>query len=346
MTYQELIENAKARMNGKCLHCAVCDGVACKGVNPGPGAKGTGDSFTRNYRKLQEIKIQIDTIYKSCPVTTSAEFFGHPLKYPFLVAPIGSVDTYYGEYYDDQHYTMDLLLGAREAGIAVFTGDGPNPNTFYAPMAAIQASGVGIPTFKPRDLEDAKKRIQTAEENGALAIAVDIDALGIPALRNLTPPVQAKTVEELAEIRALTKLPFIIKGVMNVKMAKKAVEAGACAIVVSTHGGRVQDQLPAAAEMLPAIADAVGNQVLVMADGGVRSGNDVFKLLALGADLVLIGRPYVTAVYGGAQEGVVLYTEKIGQELLDTMYMTGAATVKAINRNMIYWPEGGYSDSL
>lgn len=342
MTYQEMIANAKARMNGKCLHCAVCDGVACKGVNPGPGARGSGDAFTRNYRKLQEIKIQTAPIYESCAVSTAADFFGHSMKYPVLVAPIGSVDAYYGEYYDDKRYTMDLLMGAKEAGIVALTGDGPKPTTFFDPMEAVKASGVGVPTFKPRNLEDAKKRIAIAEENGAIAIAVDIDTLGIAALRNLNPPVKAQTVEELAAIRSLTDLPFIVKGVMNVKTAQKAVEAGASAIVVSTHGGRVQDQLPAAAEMLPAIADAVGDKVMVMADGGVRSGNDVFKLLALGADMVLIGRPYVTAVYGGGPEGVVLYTEKIGQELLDTMYMTGAATVKDIDRSMIYWPEHHY----
>jgi hypothetical protein len=258
-----------------------------------------------------------------------------------MAAPIGSVDSYFGEYYDDKRYTMDLLMGCRDAGVMGFTGDGPKPSIYYDPMEAVQASGCGIPTFKPRSLEDARQRIQTAEDNGALAIAMDIDALGLSVLRNLDPPVKAKTTEQLAEIIALTKLPVIIKGIMTVGAAEKAVKAGASAIVVSTHGGRVMDQLPAAAEVLPDIAAAVGDKVTIMADGGVRSGFDVFKLLALGADLVLIGRPYVRATYGGGSEGVVLYTEKIGQELVDAMYMTGATDVKSINKSMVYWPEKG-----
>ena len=339
MTYLEVLENAKKNMNDKCKHCPVCDGVVCKGVNPGPGAKGTADSFTRSYRKLQEIKINIDTIYQSVKISTECEFLGRKLKYPFMAAPIGSLDLYYGDYYNDKRYTMDLLTGCRDAGIAGFTGDGPNPGTYYDPMDAIKASGCGIPTFKPRTYEDAKVRIKTAEENGAIAIAMDIDALGIPALRALTPPVEAKTTEQLAEIIALTKLPVIIKGVMTVNAAEKAVASGAAAIAVSAHGGRVMDQLPAAAEVLPAIAEAVGSKVKIIADGAVRSGLDVFKLLALGADLVLIGRPYVTATYGGGAEGVGIYTEKIGGELRDAMYMTGAASIDKINKGMLFWPE-------
>lgn len=339
MTYLEVLENAKKNMNDKCRHCPVCDGVACKGVIPGPGAKGSGDSFTRSYRKLQEIKINIDTIYQSTAISTECDFFGRKLKYPFMAAPIGSLGPYFGDYYNDKRYTMDLLTGCRDAGIAGFTGDGPNPDTYYDPMDAVKASGCGIPTFKPRNFEDARIRIRTAEENGAIAIAMDIDALGIPALRNLNPPVEAKTTEQLAEMITLTKLPVIIKGVMTVNTAEKAVAAGASAIVVSAHGGRVMDQLPAAAEILPTIADAVGSKVKVIADGGVRSGLDVFKLLALGADLVLIGRPYVTATYGGGAEGVGVYTEKVGGELRDAMYMTGAASIDKIKKNMLYWPE-------
>lgn len=339
ITYQEVLENAKKNMNDKCKQCPICDGVACRNIIPGPGAKGTGDSFTRNYKKLQEIKIHTDTIYQSVEVKTQCDFFGRTLKYPIMAAPIGSVDAYFGTYYDDRRYTMDLLAGCRDAGIAAFTADGPKPNIYYDPMEAVKTCGCGIPTFKPRTLEDAKKRIRTAEENGAIAIGIDIDALGIPALRNLEPPVQAKTVEQLAEIIALTQLPVIIKGIMTVNAAEKAMAAGAAAIVVSTHGGRAMDQLPAAVEVLPTIAAAVGGRVKVFVDGGIRSGLDVFKILALGADMALIGRPYVTATYGGGAEGAAIYTEKIGQELVDAMYMTGATDLKNINKSMLFWPE-------
>ena len=131
------------------------------------------------------------------------------------------------------------------------------------------------------------------------------------------------------------EVPFIIKGIMTVKGALKAKEAGAAAIVVSNHGGRVLDQCPATAEVLAEIADAVGNDMKILVDGGIRSGVDIFKALALGADAVLIGRPFVTAVYGGGAEGVAAYTAKLAAELEDTMAMCGAHSLSEISRDMV-----------
>ena len=175
------------------------------------------------------------------------------------------------------------------------------------------------------------------KEAGSFAVAMDIDAAGLPFLKNLTPPAGSKTVEELREIAQMAGVPFIVKGVMTVRGALKAKEAGASAIVVSNHGGRVLDQCPATAEVLMDIVDALdGSGVKVLVDGGIRSGVDVFKALAMGADAVGIARPFVTAVYGGGEEGVKLYIEKIGAELADTMAMCGVHDVKSITREMIY----------
>ncbi len=131
-----------------------------------------------------------------------------------------------------------------------------------------------------------------AKASGCFAVAMDVDAAGLPFLKNMTPPAGSKSVEELAEIVKLAERPFIVKGVMTVKGALKAREAGAAAIVVSNHGGRVLDQCPATAEVLPEIAVALkGTGVKILVDGGIRTGVDVFKALALGADGVLICRP-------------------------------------------------------
>ena len=113
------------------------------------------------------------------------------------------------------------------------------------------------------------------------------------------------------------------------------MEAGAAGIIVSTHGGRVLDHCPATASVLPAIADAVGDKMTILVDGGIRTGHDVFKALALGADAVLIGRPYVVMVYGGAEEGVAAYTAKLRAELSDCMAMTGCATLQGIDRSCV-----------
>ena len=122
------------------------------------------------------------------------------------------------------------------------------------------------------------------------------------------------------------------------KGALKAKEAGASAIVVSNHGGRVLDQCPATAEVLEAIAEAVGDSMTVLVDGGIRSGVDIFKALALGADGVLICRPFVTAVYGGAEEGARELIDRLGSELKDTMAMCGASSLEEISRDMIWRP--------
>jgi isopentenyl diphosphate isomerase/L-lactate dehydrogenase-like FMN-dependent dehydrogenase len=143
-------------------------------------------------------------------------------------------------------------------------------------------------------------------------------------------------VAELKEIAAAAEKPFILKGIMTVKGALKALEAGASAIVVSNHGGRVLDQCPSTAEVLPAIVKAVGGEMTILVDGGIRTGLDIFKALALGADGVIIARPYVTAVYGGAQEGVKVYTDKLKAELADIMSMCGAKTIKDINADMLF----------
>ena len=106
--------------------------------------------------------------------------------------------------------------------------------------------------------------------------------------------------------------------------------------MVSNHGGRVLDQCPATAEVLPEIAAALkGTGVKVLVDGGIRTGTDVFKALALGADAVLIGRPFVPMVYGDGAQGVATYIEKIGSELRDTMAMCGVHTLGEITRDCV-----------
>ena len=181
-----------------------------------------------------------------------------------------------------------------------------------------------------------QEKLELIKASGSFAVAMDIDAAGLPFLKNLMPPAGSKTVEELHEVAEMAGVPFIVKGIMTRQGALKAVEAGASAIIVSNHGGRVLDQCPATAEVLEDIVKAVDGKAKIIVDGGIRSGVDVFKALAMGADAVLIARPFVTAVYGGAREGVQAYIDKIGAELSDTMTMCGAANLKEITRDMVW----------
>ena len=263
--------------------------------------------------------------------------FGKQVRLPVFAAPVGAMQLHYGDKYDDLTYNDILVTACAQAGIAAFTGDGTNPAVIEAAAEALKKNhGCGVPTVKPWNMELIREKLALVKAADPIAVAMDIDAAGLPFLKNLTPPAGSKTVAELREVSQAAGKPFILKGIMTVSGAKKALEAGASGIVVSNHGGRVLDQCPATAEVLPAIADAVGGRMTILVDGGIRTGMDVFKALALGADAVLIGRPFVNMVYGGGAEGVQVYVDKLQSELADTMAMCGAHRLSDITRSMIF----------
>ena len=337
MTYQEILANARTCMGPYCKSCPVCNGVACKNTVPGPGAKGIGTGFIRNYQKWQELCVNMDTICENVPVDTSYNFFGKQVALPVFAAPVGAMQLHYGDKYDDLTYNDILVTACAGAGIAAFTGDGTNPAVIQAAAEALKKNhGCGVPTIKPWNIDLVREKAELVGAADPIAVAMDIDAAGLPFLKGLTPPAGSKTVEELRQIIDYAKKPFIIKGIMTVRGAQKALEAGASAIVVSNHGGRVQDQCPSTAEVLPAIADAVGGKLTILVDGGLRNGTDIFKALALGADGVLIGRPFVTMVYGGGAQGPGVLVKKLQAELADTMAMCGAHSLAEIRRDMLF----------
>ncbi len=343
MTYNELLENARNNMGPHCKACPVCNGRACGNQVPGPGAKGVGDVAIRNYDAWQKIRVNMNTIAENKRPDTSFDFFGLKMRYPIFAGPVGAVNLHYGDKLNDISYNDILVNACKEAGICAFTGDGTNPEVMKAATKAVQAAGgIGIPTVKPWDVNTLADKFALVKASGSIAVAMDVDAAGLPFLQGLTPPAGSKTVLELRDVISKTGKPFIVKGIMTVKGALDAKEAGASAIVVSNHGGRVQDQTPSTAEVLEDIVDAVGKDMMILVDGGIRSGVDIFKALALGADAVLIARPYVTAVYGGAADGVKLYTEKLGKELADTMKMCGVSSLAEISRDNLFRPSSHY----
>lgn len=337
MNFNEVLAEAKTCIGNYCKACPVCNGLACKNQIPGPGSKGVGDTAIRNYKKWQDIRVNMDTLCENVPVDTSLEIFGKTFKYPFFAGPVGAVAMHYSDKYDDLTYNNVLVDACAKAGIAAFTGDGVNPKVMEGATSAIKASeGVGVPTVKPWNMDTIHEKMELVKESGAFAVAMDIDAAGLPFLKNMTPPAGSKSVSELKEIAGMIDVPFIVKGIMTPGAALKAVEAGAAGIVVSNHGGRVLDQCPATAEVLEDIVKAVDGKIKVFVDGGIRSGVDVFKALAMGADGVIIARPFVSAVYGGGAEGVQCYVDKIGAELEDTMAMCGVKSLKEITKDNIW----------
>ena len=232
MTYQEVLEQARTCMD-RCHACPVCNGLACKNAIPGPGAKGLGTGAIRNYQKWQELCVNMDTICENGDVDTSYDFFGHKLAIPVMAGPVGAVTLHYSDKHDDLSYNNVLVEGCANAGIIAFTGDGTNPKVMEGATAAIAANGgFGIPTVKPWDNATVAKKMAMARESGCFALAMDIDAAGLPFLQNLTPPAGSKTVEQLQEIAreagvltvgVVTK-PFGFEGRKRMAQAEQGIE--------------------------------------------------------------------------------------------------------------------------
>ena len=335
MNYKEVLEKAKTCIGPYCKACPECNGKACRNQIPGPGSKGLGDTAIRNYDMWKKIRLNMDTLTEQKTLDMSVDMFGKKFSMPVFAGPAGAVKAHYGDKHNDYSYNEILVAACAKKNIAAFTGDGLNESVMIENLAVVkEAEGFAIPTVKPWNKDTVLEKFALVEQSGAFAVAMDIDAAGLPFLKNMNPPAGSKSVEEMKEIIDGCKVPFIVKGIMTAKAALKAREAGASAIVVSNHGGRVLDQCLSTAEVLEEIVQVSGDMI-VLVDGGIRSGTDVFKALALGADGVLICRPFVTAVYGGAEEGVNLYIEKIKSELESAMQMCGAYSLEDISRDMV-----------
>ena len=243
MTYQEVLENARKRMAPRCRVCPECNGIACRGVMPGPAGKGSSRTFQRNVAWLGEhVKLEMDVTGGNQERNMEISLFGETFAAPIFVAPIGLIPYTYTEDMTDRLYCDAVMLGAKAAGILAFGGGGPKAENFYEPLEAIRENGGwGIPTLKPWAVDVVKKRLKEVEAVHPFAFAMDIDSAGLPHAGLANPPMLLKTEEELREIAAATDLPFIVKGIMTAEAAQKAVRAGAYAIVVSNHGGRVMD---------------------------------------------------------------------------------------------------------
>ena len=146
---------------------------------------------------------------------------------------------------------------------------------------------------------------------------------------------------ELKELSQTYDLPFIIKGVLSVSDALKAVEAGATHIIVSSHGGRIGDSFPLPIDMLPHIKKAIGDKAIILVDGAIRSGSDVIKAISLGADAVLIGRPVATHAVGGGYEAITAYLNNIKKQIYSQMLLLGVSSIKELQerKDIIFDPQ-------
>ncbi len=334
---KEIRKNAKKLMEGFCRVCPVCNGKACAGEVPGMGGIGTGASFKANIKALSGLRFNMKLIHHVTTPDTRITILGKNLDLPVLAAPIGGVSFNMGGKITEKDYINAVLRGCHKRKILGCCGDGVPDVIHEEGFAAIKAlNGVGIPFIKPWEDNELYLKLEKAKETGASIVGMDIDASGLITLKLMGRPVIPRPPEKLRKIIEATSMKFILKGIMTPDDAKLAVDVGVSGIVVSNHGGRVLDHTPGVAEVLPNISKAVGGQIAIMADGGIRSGGDVLKMLALGADAVMIGRPFSIAANGGLQEGVEKYIDEIKSELIQSMILTGCNDISSVDKAILF----------
>ena len=339
MDMKEVRDKARERMKG-CHVCPECNGKACVGMIPGFGGLRTGRSFMRNIESLQEYGLVMRSMSGVEEPRTEIELFGRTLSMPILIAPVGGIVLNAKVDGDPETVEMEydeaVTQGAMDAGTMAFTGDSGAPYMYSSGIAACKKRpGYVIPTIKPREDDKIIEKAVLAEESGAPAVASDIDAATLINMRIFGQPVGPKSAASIAKVAASVHIPFIVKGIMSADEALACAEAGAKGIVVSNHGGRILDGMAGTADVLPEIAAAVKGRLTIFADGGVRHGEDVLKLLALGADAVLLGRVASIAAIGGGAEGVKLMLDTFKRELCDAMMITGVRDVRYVDPSIL-----------
>ena len=337
---KEIQDNARKLMQGFCRVCKVCDGKACAGEVPGMGGLGTAASFKNNVAALADVKLNMRLLHDATDPDTSTSILGFDLDMPVMAAPIGGVTFNMGGKISEEEYADAVVGGCKAAGVIAGVGDGVPPFIHEAAYAAIAKNGGhGIPFIKPWEGDEINEKFDKALATGATCFGMDVDAAGLITLRQMGRPVSPKPLDELKAIIDMVHGKggkFIVKGVMTPDEARLAVKARADGIVVSNHGGRVLDHTPGTAEVLPAVAKEVKGEIAILVDGGVRTGADVLKCVALGADAVMIGRPISVAAVGGLQEGVEKYLATLKGQLKGAMVLTGSADIASVTDKVIF----------
>ena len=256
--------------------------------------------------------------------STQFEFLGERFETPIMTAALSHIDL------------AGMAEGAAAAGAPVSIGMGDNET-----MASVLKTGAKVmKIIKPyADHEEIFSRIRFAEEKGAIAVGMDVEHsihAGDPEYDNIHGlQMKLPTMDELREFIGSTRLPFFIKGALSVQDAVRCAELGCAGIILSHHNGLMRYAVPPV-RLLPKIRGTLGDKLLLIADGGMESGFDAFKALALGADAVTVGRPLMGPLKEKGAEGVREKIDEMTKQLQAMMYRTSSPDLKHIDPTVIW----------
>lgn len=281
-------KSISVHMQGACIGCIPCNGKGCRGKVPGMGGKGTSAVFISNCISWDDIDVSVK----------GAEL-------PQLgVAPMTGVDENMGDCLPEKVFHSFIVQGAKEEGILSCIGDGtPDYKLLYG-AEALRTHGVkGAVFIKPYSNTSVLDRYSQVEDTVSLA-GVDIDSWNIATMTGKAA-LEKKNLQQLKELKREFHHPFAIKGVASEEDVRLMEELKPDIVVVSNHGGRVFEEGPGTAWILKKYISRLKNcSKEVWVDGGLRTRNHLLKASALGADRVLIGRPFIQGVAVFQNKGV------------------------------------------
>jgi len=341
--YRDIARKQLARI---CAVNKVCDGDPdrlCQGMKYGKpigfGGAGQGKTWSANFQALSRYKLKMRVIKENREPKLETSFLGNKIALPVLATSFSGAIISMNNALSEEEFQRGMVEGAKQAGTIGLSG-----NTVDAPDhpgidVIRRLAGWGIPVFKPQSQERLLTLFKRCEQANVLAIGVDLDGYGSTNWALRGKPLYRKSERDLKELVDATEKPVIYKGIMNVEDAGKVVDSGAKALDVSNHGGRVMDCGRGVAEVLPEIVDVFKGKISIMADGAVRTGFDVLKLLAIGADVALIGRPLAWMSLAGGPEAVALYLNYVKNDLQMAMVMTCCDSLEEVSRDILFLDE-------
>jgi 4-hydroxymandelate oxidase len=314
-----------------------------------------GDSVTSNLAAWQDLRLRPRMLRDVRTVSTATNLLGRPCKSPILVAPTAMHRLAWEE------GELATARGAAKAG-AIYVVSAQATTSIEDIAEEAPTGPRWMQAYMMRDRGLTRAMLERAAAVGCAAVVLTVDSPGFPHKRtagrrplnenfrlpNLLPDDEAPDVEEmvpnyaadltfddLADIRAWTGLPLAVKGVLQGADAARCIDAGADAVVVSNHGGRLVPDCIATATALAEVVESVAGRGEVYVDGGIRSGADVLKALAVGARAVMVGRPVWWGLAAGGDEGVFAVLDTLRAELERTMALCGVSAVGDIANDLV-----------
>jgi len=337
-----MIEKPLEQMGLRDLRAVARERMPAEAWHHFNGAAETRATFHRNPRAFHKYLFRQRVYHDITDPDISVELFGQKLPIPAATAPVGSFSLI------SENAEREVAEGTGQAGAMMFVSQAAK----FDPRGWREASKgpLVFMAYMNRGKEEVSEYAKMSEEIGFAAVGITMDTVR-PVKIGDEVPLSTKdgkprkghsaSPKDIEWMKKQVSLPVVIKGIMGAEDARTAVNAGADALVVSNHGGRILDFNRAALEALPEVLDAVGGKVPVILDSGVRSGGDIVKAIALGAKAVLVGRPVAWGVAAFGVRGVERVYGILNEEMKRAMCMTGVPRISEISKSILIPDDGG-----